>query len=276
MLTFSFLFQYYWSYTSSPGQVRKALENTIQSRETDFERLLTDKVFVERLYNLKVSKQEFQTVAEKDYFIFLAQITPDGPELKVWNTQIIQPTLSLWLHEDGQWFQKLINGYYVISRRTITTSTNQNIAVLALIPVKWEYFVTTNDLNNSFTYLPSIEAYYNVSDTAVSKLAITNKKDETLFWLTEKQNVPQPLSTLTIVLRLLAMLCMLLLIHKVAVQLAIKKSFTAGFLFLCSSSAACDYSVTGCPYRWSGGSLNYLILPSMVPMRYFVRWVITW
>lgn len=232
LLTFSFLFQYYWSYTSSPGQVRKALENTIQSRETDFERLLTDKVFVERLYNLKVSKQEFQTVAEKDYFIFLAQITPDGPELKVWNTQIIQPTLSLWLHEDGQWFQKLINGYYVISRRTITTSTNQNIAVLALIPVKWEYFVTTNDLNNSFTYLPSIEAYYNVSDTAVSKLAITNKKNETLFWLTEKQNVPQPLSSLTIVLRLLAMLCLLLLIHKVAVQLALKKSFTAGFLFL--------------------------------------------
>lgn len=238
LLTFSFLFQYYWSYTSSAGQVRKALESEIHKRETDFERLLTDKVLVERLYNLKTSKEEFETVAGKDYFIFLSQITPDGPELKVWNTQIVQPTLSLWLHEDGQWFQKLINGYYVIIRRTITGSANQNIAALALIPVKWEYFVTTNDLNNSFSYLPSIENYYQVSDTAVSKLAIRNKKNETLFWLSEKQNVPQPLSSLTIVLRVLAMLCFLLLLHKAAVQFTLRKSFTLGFTALVLTVAA--------------------------------------
>jgi signal transduction histidine kinase len=232
LLTFSYLIQYYWSYTSSPKQIRRSIENSIHSREKDFEQLIADKEFVQKLIALKITKEEVTALAEKDYFIFLAQITPEEPELKVWNTQIIQPALSLWLHEDGQWFQKLINGYYVVIRKTISTSNDKSIAALALIPVKWEYFLTTNDLNNNFAYFNSIENYYHVSNTPVSKLEIKNKKNEPLFWLTEKQNVPQPLSSFTIIFRILAILCFLWIIHKAAVELVLKTSFTRGILFL--------------------------------------------
>ncbi|HEX4957152.1 MAG TPA: HAMP domain-containing sensor histidine kinase [Lacibacter sp.] len=232
LLTFSFLFQFYWSYTSAPQQVRKTLERSIHNRQADFERFITDKTKVERLFTLQSAEPEFATATEKDYFLFFARITPDGPELKFWNTQIIQPTLSLWLHEDGQWFQKLINGYYIIIRKTITVPGEKSIAALALIPVKWEYFITTNDLNNSFAYLPSIEDYYGVSTREKEALAVRTKKGETLFYLTQKENTPQPLSLVTVILRLLALGCMLWLLHLAAVQIARQQKFIKGFLFL--------------------------------------------
>ena len=232
LLTFSFLFQFYWSYTSAPQQVRKTLERTIDQRQADFERFITDIPRVERLYKMESPESEFAEVTEKDYFIFFAQITPDGPELKFWNTQLIQPTLSLWLHEDGQWFQKLINGYYVVVRKTINTPGEKSIAALVLIPVKWEYFITTNDLNNNFAYVPSIGNYYGVSTNAEDELSIKSKSGDTLFYLTQKENTPPPLSLVTVILRLVALGCVLWLFHLAAVQLVRQKGFWAGFLFL--------------------------------------------
>jgi two-component system, NtrC family, nitrogen regulation sensor histidine kinase NtrY len=232
LFTFSFLFQYYWSYTSAPAQVRKTIERSIKTRHADFEQLLADVQLTERLFNFKAGKEEFNTVSGKDYFIFLAQYTADGPELKFWNTQIIQPTNSLWYHEDGQWFQKLINGYYVVVRKTIQVEKNKKVAALALIPVKWDYFITTNDLNNSFAYLNAIEDYYDLSNTTVTELPVRNQQNEILFYLTQKVNTPQPLSLFTIFLRLSAMLCVLWFIHRAAVQIAVQKNFAAGFSFL--------------------------------------------
>lgn len=238
LLTFSFLFQYYWSYTSAPIQVKTTLENNIKKRQSDFERLITDKKLMQQLYEVQYNAKEFSKIIKKDYFIFLAHETPDGPELKFWNTQIIQPELSLWLHEDGQWFQKLINGYYVVSRKTIVIEPGKIIAAIALIPVKWEYFVTTNDLNNSFAYIPSIEAYYNVSETPSKALAVVNANKEVLFWLTEKTSGVLPLSFVTILFRLLAFACCLLWLHKAAVEIAFQHSFLKGAFFLMISLLA--------------------------------------
>lgn len=238
LLTFSFLFQYYWSYTSAPIQVKTTLENNIKKRQSDFERLITDKKLMQQLYEVQYNAKEFSKIIKKDYFIFLAHETPDGPELKFWNTQIIQPELSLWLHEDGQWFQKLINGYYVVSRKTIVIEPGKIIAAIALIPVKWEYFVTTNDLNNSFAYIPSIEAYYNVSETPSKALAVANANKEVLFWLTEKTSGVLPLSFVTILFRLLAFACCLLWLHKAVVEIALQNSFLKGAFFLMISLLA--------------------------------------
>ena len=232
LFTFSFLFQYYWSYTSAPAQVRKTIERSINSRQEDFEKIIADKQLVQRLFEFSASEKEFETITAKDYFIFLGQYTNDGIDLKFWNTQIIQPTNPLWMHEDGAWFQKLINGYYVVIRKTVSTASQKNIAAIALIPVKWEYFVTTNDLNNSFVYVSSIEDYYGISESAETNLAVKTKNKQTRFWLTQKENTPQPLSLLTILLRLAAMVCLLWLLHKAAVQIAIQKGFGKGLLFL--------------------------------------------
>ncbi len=228
----SFLVQYFFSYSSSPGQVKNTLQKNIRLRTKDFEQLLVDDSLIKSLVANKADKEEYEILTQKDYFIFLAQQTNNEPQLRFWNTQVIQPVLQLWQHEDGQWFQKLINGYYVVIRKTLQIKGQGEVAALALIPVKWEYYVTTNELNNSFSYLPFIEDYYNISDQKQPGYAITNVQGKPLFWLTEKVNLPRPLGMFTIILRLLAFLCVLWLLYKISEQMVKTNGFTNAFLVL--------------------------------------------
>ena len=78
LLTFSYLFQYYWSYTSAPVQVKKTLQKAINKRENDFAKILTDTALLLDLKNGKVEKKEFLKLLNKDYFIFIASDGADG------------------------------------------------------------------------------------------------------------------------------------------------------------------------------------------------------
>ncbi len=232
LLTFSYLFQYYWSYTSAPAQVKKALQKTINKRENDFEKILADTPLLRQLNNGTYSKNAFEQLLKKDYFIFVASDAADGFQTRFWNTQTILPGNELWQRADGVWFEKLINGYYTVYKKTCGLKNGIHCQVMALIPVKWNYFVTTDDLSNSFAYLNGIEKYYSINDIVQTPLAVKSNDGTVLFWLKEQYNIPQPLNLITVVLRLLAMFCFLLVFHKAAAALAIKRSFITGILFL--------------------------------------------
>lgn len=231
-LSSSYFVQYFFSHSSSPVQVKNTLQKDIRFRSKDFEQLLIDDRLIKSLITNEAVEEDFKRIAEKDYFIFLAEQTSSEPQLRFWNTQVIQPVLALWQHEDGQWFQKLINGYYVVVRKTLQLKGRGEVAALALIPVKWEFYVTTNELNNSFAYLPFIEDYYNVSNLKQPGFAITNVQGKTLFWLTEKVNTPRPLGMVTIILRLLAFLCVLWLLYKISEQMVKTQGFAKAFAVL--------------------------------------------
>jgi len=231
-LTFSYLFQYYWSYTSAPAQVKKTLQRTINNREKDFEQLLNDTALLRSLNNGTYSKNSFQQLIRKDYFIFVASNGSDGFQTRFWNTQTILPGIELWQRADGVWFEQLINGYYTVYKKAVALKNGSSCLVMALIPVKWNYFVTTNYLSNGFAYLQGIEKYYSISDVTKTTLEIKSNDGTTLFWLKEQTNFPQPLNWITVVLRLVAMFCLLLFLHKAAAELALKRSFAAGLAFL--------------------------------------------
>ncbi len=231
-LTFSYLFQYYWSYSSAPAQVQKTLQRTINNREKDFEKLLNDTALLQSLNNDTYNKTSFQQLLNKDYFIFVASEGADGFQTRFWNTQTILPGDELWQRADGVWFEQLINGYYTVYKKTCPLKDGGACLVMALIPVKWNYFVTTNYLSNSFAYLNGIEKYYSISDAVRTTLEVKSNDGTSLFWLKEQTNFPQPLNWVTVMLRLAAMFCLLLLMHKAAAELAMKRSFVTGLLFL--------------------------------------------
>ncbi len=232
LVTISFLFQFYWSYTSSPEQVRNTIQKQIQKRETDADKVLNDKDLITRLYQGRYSNVDFDRMYEKDYYIFLADVSGDAADVRFWNTQTVVPTADLWKKKKGTYFEKLINGYYTVHRKNIELTTGGTAAAIVLIPVKWNYFVTTNYLNNSFAYVPSIESHYSLSEEESSHLPVLSKSGKQLFWLTEKKGYPQPISIIAVLFRLLAVMMVLLFLHKVSVQIAERYSFAKGFLFI--------------------------------------------
>jgi two-component system, NtrC family, nitrogen regulation sensor histidine kinase NtrY len=232
LFTFSFLLQYYWSYTSAPLQVQKALQRSINTRQKDFAGILADTVLIQQLATGKYSSKSFQKLTKKDYFIFLSADSADGYNTSFWNTQTILPPNELWSRADGIWFEKLINGYYAVHKKTIVLKNGSVRYIMALIPVKWNYFVTTNDVQNNFAYLSNIEQYYSISDLKPSSLPIKATDGTILFWLNQQRNYLQPLGMLTVITRLLAVLFLLLFVHYAASAIAKKYSFAAGLLFL--------------------------------------------
>ncbi len=232
LLTFSFLLQYYWSYTSAPSQVQKALQRSVNSRQKDFSTIMADTALIEQLAKGNYSVASFNQLNSKDYFIFLATDSTDGFDTRFWNTQTILPPYELWKRADGIWFEKLINGYYTVNKKTILLKNGTVAYLMALIPVKWNYFVTTNDVQNNFAYLDNIEEYYSISDITPSPLPVKATDDTILFWLKQQRNYLQPLGTLTVITRLLAVLLLLLFIHRASSAIAKKYSFYAGLSFL--------------------------------------------
>jgi len=58
LFTLSFIFSNYWSYTSSPGGVKKSLEKYIWQNEKNFDSFLRDTVLLGRILNKKEDETE--------------------------------------------------------------------------------------------------------------------------------------------------------------------------------------------------------------------------
>jgi two-component system nitrogen regulation sensor histidine kinase NtrY len=232
LLTFSYLFQYYWSYTSAPVQVKKTLQKAINKREKDFATILKDTALLLDLKQGSVEKKELMELLGKDYFIFIASDGADGFQTRFWNTQTILPNIELWQRANGIWFEQLINGYYTVYKKSVRLGDGSVCYAMALIPVKWNYFVPASYLSNNFAYLEGIEKYYSLSDVQQTDLQVSSTDGTGLFWLKEQSNFPQPLNKTTVVLRLLAVFCLLMFLHKTAAALANKYSFLVGLSFL--------------------------------------------
>ena len=172
LLTFSYLFQYYWSYTSAPVQVKKTLQRAINKREDDFTKILKDTALLLDLKKGRAEKKDVMKLLGKDYFIFVASDGADGFQTRFWSTQTILPSIELWQRANGIWFEQLINGYYTVYKKTVPLSDGSVCYAMALIPVKWNYFLPASYLSDNFTYLKGIEKYYTLSDVQQTELQV--------------------------------------------------------------------------------------------------------
>ena len=79
--------------------------------------LLHDTTLMRKLVLKTESLDEFKNVAGKEYGVFLfAETISDNQDLLFWNNQKILPPDADFNLPDGEYFQQLDNGYYVIRK----------------------------------------------------------------------------------------------------------------------------------------------------------------
>ena len=90
-----------------------------------------------KLVQKKESLGEFKKIANKNYGFFLyAETLSEQGELVFWNNQNVLPTTNDLSLTEGEFFQRLSNGYYVIIKKRVQLSGMTNYVVAyALIPV---------------------------------------------------------------------------------------------------------------------------------------------
>lgn len=228
LITISFFIDNYWAGNSSVKSVQKNLNKYISEQQLDYQRFLVDTVAVNKLVTKKHDEAFLNKYINKRYFFYLYQQKDSSHfVLSFWNTQSAQPNNEILLSGKNEGFIQLQNGYYVWQKASIN-----NIASVALIPIKWKYVITNEYLQNTFAIDADIELNYDLTIDSGSA-PIKSIKGNTLFYLVQKANfVLAKNNEIAVYLRILATLMVLFFIHLCATFLAVNNYLKNAIILL--------------------------------------------
>ncbi|GEP96735.1 sensor histidine kinase [Chitinophaga cymbidii] len=227
LFTFAFLFNNYWSYYSSPHGVQRSLESDIRSRQEDFNELADDTAIVNALFKGSYEEQTLQDIYRESYYVFAYDSTQTGLQPRFWSTSSIAPPVQEGLRE-GVTFRRLVNGYYVMLCRKVQPMKY----VVGLIPVKQEFAINNDYLQNQFYGRPAIGREYAIH-LRPPGLPVLDANEKILFYLFYNPGLQEPSPSLTSMLLLtVGCICVLIFINLFATLMARKLTPLWGFLFL--------------------------------------------
>ncbi|MFT3911189.1 MAG: HAMP domain-containing sensor histidine kinase [Ferruginibacter sp.] len=219
LITFSFVVDNYWSVNASLSTVQKEISNNIHKQESDFIRLVNDSAAIDKIAKADFSEKFLKGLIDKKYFVFFYTLDSTSHEsLTCWNTQQVLPYPSLLYEKRDKGFVKLQNGYYVWNRYNV-----KNVKAIALIPVKWDYIIENDNLQNDFANDASITANYAISLVKEKGTAVKSIDGKDLFYLKEKSaNTIYKNNPVAVALQLSAVLLILLFVQLCASFFALK------------------------------------------------------
>lgn len=225
LITISFIIDNYWSASSSAQTVEKKMSQYVHKTESDFEELTADSITLYEISSNKLPEEKLKQLLQKNYFLFFYN---PHKELRFWNTQTILPDSSIINDTAGSGFSRLPNGYFVWKKKFV-----YGVLCVALVPVKWNYIVTTDYLKNTFA-IPSIaNSSYDVAAPLVNHPLVKSANGEPLFSIIEKETGSYfKNNTVSAWLRIIAALLLLLVLQFYADWLEAKKGIWKAALFL--------------------------------------------
>lgn len=233
LLTISFIIDNYWSNIATSASVQRSIQRKIITAEKDIEKFSRDSLLLTKLIQGKYNSEELQQLVEKPYFVFIYKISLHNERHAVfWNTQVVEPPVGLIKKNQKPSLVKLINGWYIVSKKNFQTPGSSVFEVVTMIPVKWEYYIENKYLKNRFVAVENEQSNYTITQNSTN-LPVKNADGDILFYL-EKLTQTQTAETNTVSLwfRILASLLVLFFVHKLAKFYIERKGFWIGMSVL--------------------------------------------
>ncbi|MBK7678233.1 MAG: GHKL domain-containing protein [Chitinophagaceae bacterium] len=224
LFVLSFLFNKLYENRSSVAQEVKSAETYIKKQHDDFASFCKDTSLIRKLLARSETLNEFNSLAEKKYGLYIFSIDDFGaPTMRFWNDQLVVPPDAILTAEDGEYFSKELNGWYYVVRKTIPDNSREGkLLSIAMVPVRSEFFITTDYLPESFFYSHSADKRVRISETA-SDFPVKAISGKILFYLDKKTAVAVPYNDRrTILLRFGGVLLLFLFIHLLTESIAQK------------------------------------------------------
>ena len=229
LITISFVVDNYWSANASLKTVQKKITGYIQEREKEIGMFANDHEVTKMVASGVYTEDFLKKLTEKGYFLFYYRVSANvSHELICWNTQKVLPLNTMLEDRQSRGFAHLDNGYYVWHRYR-----DGDIMMIALIPVKWDYFISNEYLQNDFAFDKSLALNYDISFSSEKALVVKSVDGTGLFYVYEKsssgihQNNP-----VAAILQVLSILLLLLFIHLLASFIALSGRVWTGFFVL--------------------------------------------
>ncbi len=230
LYTISFIFSNYWNYHSSPHKVKNNLEQRLQAQENQFATILTDTSLLAGLLNqtpsISGSLQE-----EIGLFIYQQKKDETFPFLRYWNTNRMYVNSEDLLRNEGSYFVDNQNGEFEMIKKMIKIR-GQEYAVIALLPIRWSFFIENKYLHTDFAGYSGLNKQYEISKDS-GALPVINLTGQPLYSIKLKEGKSFiSYDSITVILRVLAIILLLVFFHSLAQELVIESNFHKGYLFL--------------------------------------------
>lgn len=226
MITIAIIIDSYWSANSSIKSVQKKVSSYVHKAESDFQSLVSDSAFMNKIKTGNYDENFLTGLTKKEYFLYFYKLDSSNEHsLIIWNTQQILPSAGLLYLEGKSGFVQLQNGYYVWN-----SYVGKGIKGIALIPVRWNYIVTNEYLQNGFA-AKGISADYDIAFGRKGEATVRSIYGKDLFNIQKKFNTGTTKNNIIAVwLSILATLMLLLMVHMIASFIA-DRHLGKGILF---------------------------------------------
>ncbi len=230
LYTISFIFINYWSYHASPLKVKNLLEERIEQTEEKFTSIIADTAL---LYKVVQDTAGIATGRTGDMGLFIYErdtlTTPD--QLVYWNTNKIYISPDDLARSEGNFFVNNRNGDFELIKRKVFLR-GKGYSVLGMIPVRWSFFMENKYLHTDFAGYPGLQKQYEISRDSLS-VPVVNGTGLELFRIKVKTGKSFiAYDSVTVVLRVLAIILLLIFLHSLAVEWTLHDRFRNAFLFL--------------------------------------------
>jgi signal transduction histidine kinase len=215
LFIFSFFLNKLYQSRTTVAQDVLLIEKYIGDHQKDFNNFCADTSLIYRLLGQGESLTEFNQLTKKKYDIFIYSLDEFGNTvLRFWNNQLVLPPPDLISKADGEYFSKESNGQYCIIKKTLIDTTKAGKYILfAVIPIRSEFFITTDYLPQKFYHSNSAEKRIKISQF-VTDFPVKSESGKILFYLDNKISVSVPNNNrLTILLRFSGLVLLALFIH---------------------------------------------------------------
>lgn len=232
LFTIAFIITNYWSNTTSAKYLRASIEEYLQEREKDFEKLVKNDSLIARFSDNKYSEEELTSLVKKPYAFFLYKADGLGSiSLDFWSSQIVIPDSDLLNDVQSNKFVNLSNGQYEYVSREITVKGGKKLLAVALIPIHKEYFISTNNLSREFVNFPEAEKSVSIVQTP-TEYGVKSSYGNTLFYLQPKAMEGRTeINWFSLFLIVTGVILLMIFIYNIGVSIADEYGPLKGILF---------------------------------------------
>ncbi len=229
----AFAINAYLSSNSTTRVLRNSIESFLQERENDFQKLIHNELKIRRLSDKNYSLAEVNDLMDKQYGILIYERNhPFSEHLTFWSDQSSVLPDSFLLKPDGNYFTTLSNGQFEVIKHSFNHMLPYPLTVVALIPVRWQYFISTDNLKPSFVGFSSAENRVRITESP-SPFPVKNREGQTLFYLVKTASYhAAKFSILLLLIVFSGVLLLMVVIHNMAHGIAEKYGRIAGISFL--------------------------------------------
>ena len=232
LFTIGFILNNYFAGASSTPYLQSGMEERIRQQEKKIGEIASDTVLLKVLAEGSFREQQLDQLTKLDYSLFVYKPgAHDTWNLAFWSYQQAEPNSDIIYSHDNHQLIKLSNGEYEYIRKLVPLA-RETLLVVALVPIRKEYFIQNNNLKTQFVGFPSAENSVNLTQMETD-YPVNCASGKTLFYLQPKNiYASHSANEWAISLSVLGILFLLIVVHNTANSISEKFGFITGLLFL--------------------------------------------